>query len=84
MYDKKYAYVVHAEPNAILNANSKLDNCTLYVSEFPCNECAKLVIQSGIKTIKYLSDKYKDTPAVHASKRMLDASGVEYIQLDLK
>ena len=75
--DTKYAYVVHAEPNAILNANSQTRNCTLYVTLFPCNECAKLVIQSGIKEIVYMDDKYNGTESDIASKRMLEAAGVK-------
>lgn len=76
--DTKYAYVVHAEANAILNSNSDLKGATLYVSLFPCNECAKLVIQSGVKHIIYMSDKYNGTDTDIASKRMLDAAGVTY------
>ena len=76
--DTKYPYVVHAEPNAILNANSKTQGCTLYVSLFPCNECAKLIIQSGIKEIVYMDDKYNGTESDIASKKMLDAAGVKY------
>lgn len=77
--ENKYLYVVHAEANAILNSNQKdLSNCILYVSLFPCNECAKLIIQSGIKEIYYLQDKYYDTDWEIASKRMLGASGVKY------
>ena len=76
--DTKYPYVVHAEPNAILNANSKTQGCTLYVSLFPCNECAKLIIQSGIKEIVFMDDKYNGTESDQASKRMLDAAGVKY------
>jgi len=82
-YDQsKYAYVVHAELNAILNATTSLQGCSIYVSLFPCNECAKAIIQSGIKTLIYESDKYADTSAVLASKRMLKAAGVTCIQLD--
>lgn len=82
-YDQsKYAYVVHAELNAILNATQKLDNCTIYVSLFPCNECAKAIIQSGIKKLVYEDDKYANTLAVLASKKMLQAAGVKFIQLD--
>ena len=77
----KYAYVVHAEPNAILNCNSQTKDCTLYVTLFPCNECAKLIIQSGIKEIVYMDDKYKDTPSDKASKKMLDAAGIKYRQM---
>lgn len=80
--DKKYAYVVHAELNAILNANQLVKNCTIYVSLFPCNECAKAIIQSGIKKIVFESNKYKDSNEVKASMRMLDAAGVQYTQLD--
>lgn len=82
-YDhSKYAYVVHAELNAILNATQKLDGCTIYVSLFPCNECAKAIIQSGIKRLVYEDDKYADTPAVIASKRLLTAAKVELVRLD--
>lgn len=80
--ENKYPYVVHAEPNAILNANSSLENCTLYVSLFPCNECAKLIIQSGIKEIIYMDDKYDGTPSDIASKKMLDAAGIKYRKID--
>ena len=82
--ETKYPYVCHAELNAILNCNnaSLLKGSTLYVALFPCNECAKAVIQSGIKRIVYLSDKYKDSDATIASKRMLDAAGVEYTRLE--
>jgi len=80
----KYPYVVHAEMNAILNANRAIRDCTIYVDLFPCNECAKAIIQSGIKKVLYLRDKYKDTDAVKASKKMFDMAGVEYIQVDMK
>ena len=80
--DTKYPYVVHAELNAILNASGRdLRGSKLYVALFPCNECAKAVIQSGVKEIFYLSDKYANTPGTIASKRMLDAAGVKYTQL---
>lgn len=74
----KYPYVVHAEPNAILNSISPLDNCTIYVTLFPCNECAKLIIQSGIKEIVYMDDKYSNTDSDLAAKKMLDAAKVKY------
>lgn len=80
--DNKYPYVVHAEPNAILNANAPLDGCKLYVSLFPCNECAKLIIQSGIKEIVYMDDKYSGTPSDIASKKMLDAAGIKYRKIE--
>jgi len=79
--DTKYAYVVHAELNAILNANKLIENCRLYVSLFPCNECSKAIIQSGIKEIIYESDKYKDLDQFKASKKMLEAAGVKLRQL---
>ncbi|WP_323617161.1 dCMP deaminase family protein [Erysipelothrix rhusiopathiae] len=78
----KYAYVVHAELNAILNATQSLQGCTIYVSLFPCNECSKAIIQSGIKEIVYEDDKYAETDAVLVSKRMLDAAGVSYRKID--
>ena len=80
--DTKYAYVVHAELNAILNANKLIENCRLYVSLFPCNECSKAIIQSGIKEIIYESDTYKDLDQFKASKKMLEAAGVKLRQLD--
>ncbi len=81
--NNKYAYVVHAELNAILNANGRdLQGSRLYVALFPCNECAKAIIQSGIREIVYLSDKYKDTMGNLASKKMLDAAGVKYTRLN--
>ena len=79
--DTKYPYVVHAEPNAILNSTSNLKGATLYVTLFPCNECAKLVIQSGIKRIIYMDDKYHDTPSNIASRRMFDSANVSYEQM---
>ena len=78
----KYPYVVHAELNAILNASGRdLRGSRIYVALFPCNECAKAIIQSGITEVLYLSDKYKDTMGNLASKRMLDAAGVKYTRL---
>ena len=78
----KYPYVVHAELNAILNANGRdLRGSKLYVALFPCNECAKAIIQSGVKEVLYLSDKYKDTMLNLVSKRMLEAAGVKYTKL---
>ncbi len=75
--DTKYPFVVHAELNAILNANGRdLRDSRVYVALFPCNECAKAIIQSGVKEVLYLSDKYGDTPSTQASKRMLRAAGV--------
>ncbi|WP_419056073.1 deoxycytidylate deaminase [Gemmiger sp.] len=75
----KYPYVVHAELNAVLNANGRdLRGSKLYVALFPCNECAKAIIQSGIKELIYLSDKYHDTHASIASRRMFNMTGVKY------
>ena len=80
--ETKYPYVVHAELNAILNANGRdLRGSRLYVALFPCNECAKAIIQSGVKEVLYLSDKYSDTMLNLASKRMLQAAGVRFTQL---
>ncbi|MBQ7700539.1 MAG: dCMP deaminase family protein [Clostridia bacterium] len=81
--ETKYPYVVHAELNAILNAGGRnLNGSKLYVALFPCNECAKAIIQAGIKTVVYLSDKYDGTPSVMASKRMLRAAGVELVKFE--
>ncbi|MBQ3437672.1 MAG: dCMP deaminase family protein [Fusobacterium sp.] len=80
--DTKYPYVCHAELNAILNSIKSLKNCTIYVALFPCNECSKAIIQSGIKEIVYLSDKYIGTDVNIASKKMLDAAGVKYRKLN--
>ena len=78
--DTKYPYVCHAELNAILNyRGGSLEGAKLYVTLFPCNECAKAIIQCGIKAVIYGDDKYGDTSAVKASKRMMEAAGVEYI-----
>ena len=74
----KYAYVCHSELNAILNSNTSVKGCKLYVTLFPCNECAKVIIQSGIKEIVYLSDKYDKTEGNIASKKMLDTCGIKY------
>ena len=83
--ETKYPYVVHAELNAILNANGRdLRGSRLYVALFPCNECAKAIIQSGVKEVVYLSDKYVGTPGNMASKRMLMAAGVKFTRLDTR
>lgn len=75
--ETKYPFVVHAELNAVLNAGGKaLAGSRIYVALFPCNECAKAIIQSGIKEVIYLSNKYDGTPSVVASKRMLTSAGV--------
>ncbi len=79
--ETKYPFVTHSELNAILNyRGGSLEGTKLYVSLFPCNECAKAIIQAGIKTVVYDSDKYAGTPMNIASKKMFDAAGVEYVQ----
>jgi dCMP deaminase len=79
--DTKYPYVCHAELNAVLNSITyDLRDCRLYVALFPCNECTKVIIQAGIKEIIYLSDRYKDSDSVLASKIMLDLSQTKYRQ----
>ena len=76
--ENKYLFTTHSELNAILNyRGGSLEGSTIYVSLFPCNECAKAIIQAGIKRIVYDSDKYDGTPSVIASKRMLTAAGVK-------
>lgn len=81
-YDTKYPYVCHAELNAILNNDgASLQGCRIYVALFPCNECAKAIIQCGIKEVVYLSDKYNNTPMNRASKRLFNAAGVRLRKL---
>lgn len=76
--ETKYPFVCHAELNAILNAGgNSLKGCKIYVALFPCNECAKAIIQSGISEVIYISDKYADSDATIASKRMLASAGVK-------
>ena len=83
LLETKYPYVVHAELNAILNAQGKsLMGTKIYVALFPCNECAKAIIQSGIKEVIYLSDKYSETDIVKASKKMFESSGVKLTKLN--
>lgn len=83
MLNTKYPYVCHAELNAILNKNSSnLKNCTLFVGLFPCNECTKLIIQSRIKRVVYLCDKYSHKPEYIASKRMLQMAKIDTIQFN--
>jgi dCMP deaminase len=80
--ETKYAYVCHAEVNAILNKNSAdVNGCSIYVALFPCNECAKMIIQSGITEVVFLSDKYHDTPSMTASRTMFDMAGVKQRQV---
>lgn len=77
--DSKYLYVCHAEFNAILNTRdgSHLNGCKIYVTLFPCNECAKAIIQTGIKEVVYLSNKYEDQLSTRASKKLLEVAGVK-------
>ena len=80
--ETKYKFVVHAELNAILNTRGKsLAGSRLYVGLFPCHECAKAIIQTGIREVIYLSDKYSGTDSTLASRRMLDAAGIRLTQL---
>jgi len=77
--DTKYPFVCHAELNAILNnIGMDLKGCTIYTALFPCNECTKAIIQSGISTVVYLSDKYAQSDSARASKLMLDKAGIAY------
>ena len=81
----KYPYVCHAELNAILNnIGMDLTGCRIYTALFPCNECSKAIIQSGIKEVIYLSDKYDGTDVSKASKKMLDAAGIAYRKVEAK
>lgn len=81
--DTKYPYVLHSEAMAIVNAKESLEDAILYVNLFPCNECAKLIIQAGIKKVYYLEDKYAHTDAVIAAKRMFDDVKIAYIELKI-
>lgn len=85
--ETKYPYVCHAELNAILNyrgSKKDLENAKIYVDLFPCNECAKIIIQSGIKEVIYLSDKYADSENNIASRKLFDECGVVYNKINLK
>jgi dCMP deaminase len=81
LHQTKYAYVVHAELNAILNSKGDLKNSTMYTTLFPCNECVKAIAQAGIKKIIYLEDKYTDQPSQIASRKMLDDIGIKYTKI---
>jgi len=80
--DTKYPYVVHAEANAILNSSSDLAGARIYVTMFPCNECAKLIIQSGIKEVVYLNDKHHDTEICIASRKLFRSAGINTRKLE--
>ena len=82
--DTKYPYVCHSELNAILNSKTNVDGCKLFVTLFPCNECAKVIIQSGIKEIVYLSDKYNGTNENLAAKKMFDVCKIKYKKYEPK
>lgn len=77
--ETKYPYMIHSEAQAIVNAKCCLEGSSLYVTLFPCNECAKLIIQAGIKDLYYNDDKYADTDIVKASKRMLKEAGINLV-----
>ncbi len=76
--ETKYAYVVHAEANAIFNADRNVSGARIYCNLFPCNECAKIIIQNGIKEIIYTDDKYHDLDIWKVSRGLLDSAGVKY------
>jgi dCMP deaminase len=80
----KYKFVVHAELNAILNSTRELKGCTIYTTLFPCSECAKAIVQSGIKEVVYLSDKKEGTDDNKASKGIFAICGVNYRQFVTK
>ena len=82
--DAKYAYVVHAEANAIMNANDSVRDCRIYVNLFPCNECAKMIIQSGLKEVIYVSDKYADVDIFKAARKIFETAGINLRQYEPK
>ena len=82
--ETKYPYVVHAELNAILNSIKCLKNCIIYVTHFPCNECAKAIVQVGIKKVVYFSDKHKSLDSTKASRKILENAKVETVHLEVE
>lgn len=82
LHETKYPYVVHAELNAILNSTTSLKGCRIYVSLFPCHECVKAIIQSGITEIIFEDDKYSGTQSDMAAKKMLDMAKVSYKKIE--
>lgn len=76
--ETKYPYVIHAEANAIIHAHQNCEGFTLYTTLFPCHECAKLIIQCGVKQIFYSSDKYHEKPETIAAKKMFGDAGIKY------
>lgn len=81
--EQKYAYVVHAEANAILHSPSELEGSRLYVTLFPCHDCAKLIASKKIKEVIYLQDKYAETESVKISKEILKMAGIRYKQIEI-
>lgn len=81
--DTKYMFVCHAEFNAILNSGKNLKGSRIYVTLFPCNECAKAIIQSGISEIVYMSDKYTGTDSDTAARKMFDMVGIKYRKYEM-
>jgi len=77
LLETKYPFVVHSEANAIINATENLDGCKIYVALIPCNECAKLIAQSGIKEVIMISDKHKDLDAFKATPTIFKHAGVK-------
>lgn len=80
LHETKYAYVCHAEENAVYNANNTMKGAKIYATLFPCNECTKTLIQKGIAEVIYESDKYHDVPWCIASRNMLNAAGIKVRQ----
>lgn len=83
-HEQKYAYVIHSEANAILHTNTSLKDCTLYVTLFPCNECAKLIVTKGISRVVYLEDKYHDSESGIASRKILSSANVNIEKINLR
>ena len=81
--ETKYPYVVHAELNAILNSIKSLKNSIIYVTHFPCNECAKAIVQAGIRKVVFYSDKHKNLDSTRASKMIFENAGVEMSHLEM-
>lgn len=79
--ETKYPFVIHAEMRALCKPYIDFKNCILFTTLFPCNECAKLIVQSGISKVYYLSDKYADTDSTKAAKLLFDACEIEYEQI---
>ncbi len=78
---QKYGYVVHSEANAILHTSKSLENCKIYVTLFPCNECAKLIVSKKVKEVIYLSDKYRESEGPRMAKKLFELSNVKYKNL---